>query len=411
MDNKINFDTPDKKKHIEGRLFVCLILVTYWLLIFSFKILFNLDIMKLSGVPTISPYFADLRVITSGLDCARLGYDPLINNPCDPWKRVMNYPRIWQSLEIFGIKQEHTFIIGIILAILFYFSALKFISIINKKEAMIYSLILLSPAFILAVERGNNDLLVFIILSVSLIYFIKNEYLFYSALLSCSLIKLYPFAAFSVCLKEKKKTFLKIIFIFGLLFSIYIIVTFRDIMLISEGTPRVFYYSYGCIGVINSLNYLLKHFFDIQIKHLYIASWVLIFFVLFAVYSVSFFKKIKITYNSNNLSSFRIGASIYVTTFILGQNFVYRLVFLFFTLPLLLEWIRTKSNLKYVSLISLLCIIFTCWLFFWELRAFKNSHLISFILGNAHLLLVSIFIFMLLNTLPNYIKEKLFLID
>lgn len=405
----MSFDTSDKKKTYRKKILL-LILITYWLFVFSLKILFNFDIMRFSGVPTISPCFADSRVITSGLDCARLGYDPLVNNPCDPWKRAMNYPRIWQSLKIFGIEQKHTFIIGIILAILFYFSALKFIPRINRNEAMIYSLILLSPAFILAVERGNNDLLVFVILSVSLVYFIKNEYLFYSALLLCSLIKLYPFAAFLVCFKEKKETFLKIIFIFGLLFSVYIIFTFRDILLIYKGTPEVSYYSYGCSGAMNSLNYLLKHFFGIQIKHLYRTSWILIFFVLFAVYFVSFFKKIKITYNLNNLSSFRIGASIYVATFMLGQNFVYRLIFLFFTLPLLLEWISTKSNLKHVSLLSLLCIILTCWLFFWEPRIFKHSHLISLILGNCHWLLVSIFIFILLNTLPNCIKEKLLLI-
>ncbi len=43
----------------------------------------------------------------------------MIQNPGDPWGRVMNYPRIWQALYSIGINQQHTTILGIIFIILF----------------------------------------------------------------------------------------------------------------------------------------------------------------------------------------------------------------------------------------------------------------------------------------------------
>ncbi|MCC6491145.1 MAG: hypothetical protein IT364_26895, partial [Candidatus Hydrogenedentes bacterium] len=39
---------------------------------------------RLWNIPVNVPYFADLRVITHGMESYALGYDPLIQNPQDP---------------------------------------------------------------------------------------------------------------------------------------------------------------------------------------------------------------------------------------------------------------------------------------------------------------------------------------
>ena len=68
---------------------------------------------KLWGIPTMYPYFADLRTITGGAESWALGYDPLVNNPGDPWGRLMNYPRVWQMLFRAGIDQTDTVYFGV----------------------------------------------------------------------------------------------------------------------------------------------------------------------------------------------------------------------------------------------------------------------------------------------------------
>jgi hypothetical protein len=39
--------------------------------------------------------FYDARNVAAAADCWALGYDPLVENPCDPAGRVMVYPRVW----------------------------------------------------------------------------------------------------------------------------------------------------------------------------------------------------------------------------------------------------------------------------------------------------------------------------
>lgn len=75
--------------------------------------------LRLWHVPITTPCFADFRVITSGAESKALGFDPLLYNPRDPWKRELNYPRIWQMLYRVGINQSHTVYCGWIIAALF----------------------------------------------------------------------------------------------------------------------------------------------------------------------------------------------------------------------------------------------------------------------------------------------------
>ncbi len=62
------------------------------------------------GIPSFTPYFLDLRVITSRLTTFRHGGDPLVSNPFDPLGRNLNYPRIWLVFFLFNINDQNVFI-------------------------------------------------------------------------------------------------------------------------------------------------------------------------------------------------------------------------------------------------------------------------------------------------------------
>ena len=68
--------------------------------------------------------------------------------------------------------------------------------------------------------------------------------------------------------------------------------------------------------------------------------------------------------SERNLAAFRMGASIYIGTFLLGNNWDYRLAFLVLVLPQLLEW--TRSSIKKhrtIALASLFGVLVSCWHF------------------------------------------------
>jgi hypothetical protein len=64
------------------------------------------------------------------------------------------------------------------------------------------------------------------------------------------------------------------------------------------------------------------------------------------------------------IDSFRIGSSIYIGTFLLGYNYYYRLIFLLFCIPQLIEWSKIKSNIS-LSHITLFLIVISMWAQVW----------------------------------------------
>ncbi len=66
--------------------------------------------------------------------------------------------------------------------------------------------------------------------------------------------------------------------------------------------------------------------------------------------------------DSGSLDSFRVGASLYIGTFLLGNNWDYRLMFLIFCIPQLSAWlISSDERLRWCSRASLFSMFVSMW--------------------------------------------------
>jgi len=54
----------------------------------------------------MSPPFADIRSILAGVEAQRLGYDPIYQNPLDPFGRIKAYPCL-SLLQRFSMSSEY----------------------------------------------------------------------------------------------------------------------------------------------------------------------------------------------------------------------------------------------------------------------------------------------------------------
>jgi len=202
---------------IDGR-FLLLTLLVFYFLPLVFIVFSNSYADKWNSkwiyplVPKMFPPFADMRVIAAGSECIRMGYDVLIENPCDPLLRQMNYPRIWSIPAAWGLDQSHTVGLGILCGFLFFISVFFMVERLNYIQASIYALILCSPSVMLVVERGNIDSIMFILLAISLLVSqSKNltlRIIGYVLIFFASILKLYPIFALISCIKEKKSIFI-----------------------------------------------------------------------------------------------------------------------------------------------------------------------------------------------------------
>lgn len=359
------------------------VLIAFSMVIVFFILLFHFygyeKTWRLWNIPTMMPHFADIRVITAGGESYENGYDPSINNPYDPWQRKLNYPKIWKIIYSIGINQSHTTCLGMFLIFLFFFGV--FLISPHTKFVTVFFLLaaVLSPATLLGIERGNIDLLIFFLLALSVVAVKKWHNISTMIVFLGFLLKLFPLVGLLVLLRKNQAIFIKsVLFAFFVCFF-YLYCNYDDIILVIEATPRRTGFSYG-------LNVLWMKVMDISpLIALFVRflSYFSVLLALFFAFTSLFHSNCFIENKSIYLDSFRVGSAIYLATFLLGNNYDYRLMFLIFTIPQLLLW--TKINLRYVPQISVIT-LFGIYLSLWYLIIVKITYYFPYSLYFGYIL-------------------------
>lgn len=310
------------------------------------------------GVGHMSPRFADLRVITAGVETARAGGNPLVANTRDSWGRPMNYPRIWLALGAFGVTQRQTTALASILLAGFYLSVYRLMGKITMSEGAIYGVLLCSPAVMLGVERANIDLLVFALLvfATELVGSRRTQMGAYVTAFACAMLKLYPICAFALALREP--TWRRAGAILGaasLGFALYLALIFRDVKAIIAGTPHVKDLSYGCDVLFKQLQAM-----GYSLNPMY---WGLAAVALVTIVTAVLALKGKAPDRRMMLNDCAlVGSAIYAGTFVFLSSFNYRLVFLLLLIPQLLLWCRSRSFLRWVAAAGVTTTAYAFWM-------------------------------------------------
>jgi hypothetical protein len=341
---------------------------------------------RLWDIPVMSPHFADLRNLTGGAESIAAGYDPLHENPGDPWGRRMNHPRLVQYIvSALGFNKDVTTLVGIIFGILFFLGIFIFCKPFDKMTALSMAIVIFSPAIMLGLERGNHDLFIFFLVCLALaVSSIPAATCF---LLIGAFIKLFPVFAIGYFLRCDKKRFWLWTSTFAALFIIYLYLNIDDLKHIFEATQR----GSGLLAY-GSRSFARISFFKSFMPPLAIMIGVL------AIHINRVRADGVMVIRLDYIDAFRVGAGIYIGTFFLGNNWDYRQMFLIFTIPQLVAW-RSEKNLSLLSVLTLLTVIVVCWanmLLFAELEEIFEWML----LPNLWYLFIS--------TIPSWLQKEVF---
>ena len=174
------------------------------------------------------------------------------------------------------------------------------------------------------------------------------------------LLKLYPLFCVALVAKFNRRTlFFAITLIFGSLIYFYSI--FDYLPIIRANTPTAFMLSYGYKVIFLGLDHLRA---EAGREALRLAdTWLpiaLVFFVLALGVGLLYFAFNRepfciITIGTPG-TAFLFGSGIYCGTYLLGTNFIYRLMFLLLCIPQIQDW--TKSNTRTTTLLSRFPIFF-----------------------------------------------------
>jgi hypothetical protein len=316
--------------------------------------------LSAAGVSSVGAPFSDLYVFSAAATEFSHGGNPYVSNPSDPWRRTYNYPRVWLLFMRFpfGAVPWLGFAIGAAwLAVL-----AAYWGRLTPGQGLMAGALVCSPSVLLALERCNSDLLIFILITAALGCLQRGWrgpawlFLFVSAVL-----KLYPIAAFSAffCLggRQARAWLVGAVVAFGLWAGLHV----GEFQAIAHNTPTggpaVSYGSAVVFSIAEKLHGDRTGEWGAYLGYAWLGG------VAAALLTAGMFwvglrrhwanpdLSLRMYPESARtggppvptfdlaLAGFHTGAFIYLATFILGSNFAYRHIFLLLCLP----WLWRKE--------------------------------------------------------------------
>ncbi len=268
---------------------------------------------------------------------------PYLNrNPFDPFGRVNNKPSISLLFSFTGLGVKDAIWLGYILISLFIFQSVSLLRKTNLFILIIGSLCIFNPNILLATERANDDIIVFLF-CFGLPYLISKNHFFNSISIFIvwflSALKYYPLTLYLIFISKKLPKFKiycsLIIFINIFWFSL----SFREILFLKRRLPNadanLFSFSIKELFKFGDTSYLillLLFFSSLITGYLYLKSEK-------QILSDHFLKVSNI-----DKKYFIIGFTLLTFCYLSSFNWSYRLIHSIFLLPIILN-LLSNSNI------------------------------------------------------------------
>lgn len=206
--------------------------------------------------------FLDTHALLSAAECQRLGIDVYVRNPCDALGRVHAYSPLWLSLIPGFLGTADTTAVGLGLDLLFILSLGAVFRPRSWPDIAVFAVAVFSPVTLFAVERGNNDLVIFLLLVAAALLWSRGErprlfaYLFF---IMAGLLKYYPMVLLVLLLRERWLRAFEVAIGAGVALALLILGYRSDIGAALANIPHLTYYSdafsaknlpFGIIGMI-----------------------------------------------------------------------------------------------------------------------------------------------------------------
>lgn len=316
----------------------------------------------------VEPIFADLiTIIPSKLELNEIILSEKLRfSSTETMNRSMNYPILWVYIFDFigNFTVPHIFLgnsqliiyLFITTVIFFCFKEIKFINLF----------IILSPPIFLLFDRGNNDLIIFLLILIS-IYI--NSFLSGVIIGVAAALKIYPIFLFLIFLFIRKK---KSYFLTGFLITFPLIyISFSDLYLYVTSTSISFSSSFGLLSFALFLKKIISIVFNFGIS-IHLSFFISIFFFIILMVFFNYFlnndlKKIsqKLSSNLNSMKVFLIFFSLSLFIFIIFSSWAYRIIFLIPATVILINHINFNDffNIKRMLIFFLITAPFlTTWI-------------------------------------------------
>jgi hypothetical protein len=164
--------------------------------------------LRLFGVNPYSFPFLDIDAVLAAGECSRHGVDVYAWNPCDPLGRPHVYSPLWLALIPGFLGKWASGWVGLSLDLAFIVSWGILLRPRSWQAVLIFGLAALSPMTVYALERANNDLVVFLLIVCGGLLFTTNRpyrLCSYALYFVAGLLKYYPLVLLIHLARERRR--------------------------------------------------------------------------------------------------------------------------------------------------------------------------------------------------------------
>ena len=177
--------------------------------------------------------FLDTDTVLSAVRCLNKGVDVYVTNPCDVLARQYDYSPLWMVLTVFPMTPAWLPPIGLAVDVAFLLSLLLLPPGRTAGATLLIVCGVLSSGTAFAVERGNNDLVLFMLVASGAALALRRPGLRlagYALILLAGLLKYYPLAVMLVACRERLPRFLAVALASIVVTAAFVLFTWHDLV-------------------------------------------------------------------------------------------------------------------------------------------------------------------------------------
>ena len=317
--------------------------------------------------PTISPMvkngvasiFADWSVILSANLCQDR-FDVYLENPCDLWNRghvyggiLLKFPYVKNFIKFYYLY------IPVIFNFLFIYLIVSFFNFKKKIEYLSLFPFIFSIPVLLAVERANIDILIF--LFIYLISINKNLIINYFAIILTTVSKFYPVILMIIFLFKKnvKQIFFHSLILI-LLISLLMFLEIEDLKKIFVNRKQIFASGHSAFSFVVSIEYFNSFKIKLNNSDYTFVKYLFLFFVFIIPIFVTTInskknifsnQKIKNLILINNYENrlYILSSTVVIICFFVFKNHIYREIFFLGLIPWILKERNNSEKNNFIS--------------------------------------------------------------
>lgn len=197
-------------------------------------------------VPVKFP-FADWEWNAAAIRCWGKGVNVYVENPCFTFwpNAIHNYSPLWLRLPFLGTEAEVSLVVAFGLCLIFFLSLASLPVMHSSAERGMMALATFSSSTLLAVERGNTELLMFVMLLAAVHLANRSiawRMLGYAVIAFAGLLKFYPFVALWVALKERFVVVLSVGLASITALASLVVLYYGEMLLMAANLPKPSYW-------------------------------------------------------------------------------------------------------------------------------------------------------------------------